>query len=395
MLLLGAGLVDMKKIDEGYASVDRLGTQLHKALVLLGHVSQYKMDRVLRAESMVRDNLVATDMAIKALRMATSYQLTFDEALERLTEEHKRTNLLPSVSNEITDLLLKAGLITKEQLGRAVKVTLETGMQMGRVLVYHRDVTSSMMRAVMTCVMLMQEEKITEEAALEALELVKNRGISAEQALFELRIYAEGSGQVAKIGELFAMAGFISESDMMECLEIHILRARQLGQVFVEQGLIDHQTMENAIILQGIMGNSGVKAYQAAEALKVARATGVSVYQALGELKPPPLPPGKPLEFRELIVYSGLISRECLEVLIGSEELSAIQIAKKILAAGYLGDRMCFPALRCHSLNREGFISNESAIEVLRRCIINDISLDESLAALGHFVPNRMQWIWH
>ncbi len=43
--------------------------------------------------------------------------------------------------------------------------------------------------------------------------------------------------------ELFAMAGFISESDLMECLELHILRGRQIGQIFIEQGLINNEIL--------------------------------------------------------------------------------------------------------------------------------------------------------
>ncbi|MCC7528628.1 MAG: hypothetical protein IT342_08910, partial [Candidatus Melainabacteria bacterium] len=246
LILTSAGIVDLCVIEQAYASVDRLDTPLHKVLVMLGNVSQFKMDRVLQAESMIRENVLSAEIAIKALRIATTQQLTFDEALAALGDEHKKTQTLPTASNEITDLLLEAGIITNEQIGRALKTSLDNGMQMGRVLVFHRDVTSLMMKAAITCCMLKQDDKICEGNALQAIRAVRSSGLSIEQVLFKLDMYHEESGQGPKLFELFAMAGFVSESDLMECLELHILRGRQIGQIFIEQGLINNEILENA-----------------------------------------------------------------------------------------------------------------------------------------------------
>lgn len=394
MLVTGAGLVDLKQIDQAYASVDRLDTPLHKVLVMLGYISQFKMDRVLCAEAMIRENALSPDMAVKALRLATAQQLTFEAALAHLTEEHRKTQVLPSASNEITDLLLKVGFINKEQIGRAVKVFLETGMQMGRVLVFQKDVSSNVMKAVLTCALMIQDEKITEEAAVQVLNVVKNTGVTIEQAMFEQGVFFEEAGQGPKIGELFAMAGFVSDSDMLECLEIHVLRGRQLGQILIEQGLVDHETMENAVTLQGMMASNSIHAFDAAKALKRAFAKKVSIYQALGELSPPAMPKAQPLTFSEVLVDSHLVDNSVLERLTEGQDLVAVQIAKKILAAGLMTDKICFTALRCWSLNKEGFLTNTDTLDVLKQCVSYNANLDEQLPSWGFFVPNRMQWIW-
>lgn len=394
MLLTGAGIADLKTIDQGYTSADRLETALHKVLVMGGFVSQYKMDRALAAETMIKQSKISTDLAIKALRLATTQQLTFEEAVSRLDDGHKKTQLLPSVTNEITDLMVNAGLVTKEKIGAAIKVSLETGMQVSRVLVFQKDVTSLIMRSVLNCCLFIQDEKLTQDAALRALDVVKRTGVSVEQALFELGLYYEEPGQPPKIGELFEMAGFVSDSDMLECLEIHVLRGRQLGQIFLEQGLVNHQTLEDAIVLQGMIGPNSIKAYHAAIALKQANAKQISVYQALAEIDPPAMPAVAPLKFDELIVNAGLMDVETMKSLIGEEELTAVQIAKRLLAAEYLGDRNCFAALRCFSLNKEGLVSNVGIAQVLKRCLISHVSLDESLRSHGYYVPTRFQWIW-
>ncbi|MBS1957827.1 MAG: hypothetical protein JST89_26865, partial [Cyanobacteria bacterium SZAS-4] len=332
--------------------------------------------------------------AIKALRIATTQQLTFDEALASLGEEHKKTQNLPSASNEITDLLLEAGVISNEQIGRALATSLETKMQMGRVLVFHREVTSQMMRAAIICALMIQEERIDMMSAIQALQAVKRTNMTIEQVLFKLDLYVEEPGQGPKLYELFAMAGFVSESDLLECLEIHVLRGRQIGQIFIEQGLITHDVLENAITLQGMIASNSIKAFHAAEALKNAHARQISIYHALGELDPPALPLVPSLSFGRLLVDAGVVCAEKLCEMQAGMELNALQVAKKMLAGGYLNDKTCVLALRAYSLNAEGFVSNKAMAEILRQCLTYNLSLTEELAKRGHFVPNRMQWIW-
>lgn len=394
LLLTGARIIDLQVIEQAYASVDRLDAPLNKVLVMLGHVSQFKMDRVLQAESMIRDNELSPDTAIKALRLATSQQLSFEDALAALGDEHKKTQLLPTLSNEITSLLLEAAVINNDQIVRALKVSLENGMQMGRVLLFHRDVTPLMMKAAIVCCMLKQEEKIDQMSALRAIELVKKTNMTIEEVLFRYDIYPEESGQGPKLYELFAMAGFISESDLMECLELHVLRGRQIGQIFIEQGLINHEVLENAIVLQGMIADNAIKAYQAAEALKNAHAKQISIYQALGELEPAVSPMAPSLSLMQLLVAANVVSQKTMESFFEGLELSSRQVAKKLLSANVLNDKNCVTALRCYSLNSEGFIGNRQCAEILRHCISYNASLDEQLADWGYFVPNRMHWIW-
>ncbi len=394
LLLTGARLIELPTLEQGYAASARLSTPLHKVLVMLGHVSQYKMDRALEAETMVNQNELSTDLAVKALRIAATQQLTFQEALASLGDEHKKTGNMPSASNEITDLLLEAGIINLEQIGRALNTSLETGMQMGRVLVFQREVPSIVMKAALTCALMIQEEKLGSFAAISAIRAVRNTLWSVDQVLYQYNLYREEPDQGPKLHELFSMAGFVSESDAMECMEIHILRGRQIGQVFIEQGFINHATLDNAMLLLSMISGNSIKAFHAADALKNAHAKQVSIYQALGELEPPAVPLQQPLTFAQTLSAGGLIDRETLDELTGGQELTARQLAKKVLCAELIDDKACTTALRCWSLNKEGFIANRACVEILKHCVTYDANLDEQLHARGHFVPNRMQWIW-
>ncbi len=394
LLLTSARLIDQPTLEQGYASSARLSTPLHKVLVMLGHVSQYKMDRALEAEDLVNQNELSTELAVKALRIAATQQLTFQQALASLGDEHKKTGNLPSASNEITDLLLEAGIISIEQIGRALNTSLETGMQMGRVLVVSREVPSLLMRAALTCALLVQEEKLGKLSAISAIRAVRNTLWSVEQVLFQYNLHRDEPDQGPKLHELFSMAGFVCESDMMECMEIHILRGRQIGQIFIEQGFITHEILDNALLLESMISGNSIKAFHAAEALKKAHTKQVSIYQALGELDPPAVPVQEAFTFAQLLSAADLVDRETLDELTGGQELTARQLAKKILTADLIDDKACTTALRAWSLNNEGFVANRATVEILKHCTQYDANLDEQLSARGHFVPNRMQWIW-
>ncbi len=240
----------------------------------------------------------------------------------------------------------------------------------------------------------LRDGKITKPQAVQALQTVGRRRISIEQALFELGLFREPPGQTVKIGELCQMSGFLGESDMLECLEIEIVKEKQFGQILLEQGHVTHQLLEAAVYLQDMVSNDTLRAYQAAEALRQVRNRDISVYQAVAELQPPPQLTGPILTMAALLEQAGVATAEQISAAADADEESSIRMGKKLLGAGLVTEPMLYTTLRCYSLLREGFLSNEQAVSVLSYCKTNAASIDEALMKLVMFVPPRMQWIW-
>jgi hypothetical protein len=393
-LLLGASIVSQPKLDEALLTAKNLNVPLARALAMLNTVSETTMKVVLEAEELVRSDKATVDLALKALRLARQNNMTMEDAIGVLNSVHKKTQTVQSIANPLTQLLLSADLINPEQLGRAVIKAKDTGMQMGRVLVLNRDLSSWMMNAALTAQLLVRDNKVTKDQAIQALLTVGRRRISIEQALFELGLYSEKAGQTVRIGELVLMAGFLSDGDMLECVEIELVKEKQFGQILLEQGLVTHDLLEAAIVLQDMVANSTVKAFQAAEALKQVKARGVSVYQAIAENYS--AAQAQPKEFlpADLLVQSGLISSSDIEKVVDVKEKSAIKVGKKVLSTGAMSEPVLYTALRTYSLYTQGFISCDQATTALKKCKDENITLDEALAKMGWNVPARMQWIW-
>jgi len=393
-LLVGTGLATPQQLEEAKKTGKSLNVSVDKALIMLKIVSDQSMGMVYDAQLLVQNGTVSIDLAVRAMRLTRQHNMGLQDAIGVLGSVHKKTGRMSTVTSPLTDLLLSCSMVSMEQIGRAVQQAQDTGLQTGRILVLNRDVSSWMMQAALNSLILARDGKITQDQARDALTAVGHRRISVEQALFELGLYVEKAGQTAKIGELIAMAGFVSETDLLECLEVELVKEKQFGQILLEQGLVTHDLLETAIVLQDMVANGTLKAWQAAEALRQVKDRQVSVYQAVAELDPPAQMPQKTISPRELIVKAKIADESQVAGLITDAESSSIKVGKKVLAAGIISEAFLYLALRTYSLYNQGFLSADQAVKALAFCKERNVSLDEALSKLGMFVPARMQWIW-
>jgi len=394
ILLTGTNTVGAEHLDEASKSAKTMNVPLERALIMLGHTSEHSLRSIMQAQELIKEGKISIDTAVKALRFAKQNHIDLEEAINVLGAVHKKTMTVATIANDLTRLLLDANMINQEQLGRTVSRASEAHMQLGHMLVINRDLSSWMMLSALNAQILVRDGKITKAQAVQALQTVGRRRVTIEQALFELGLFREPSGQTVKIGELCQMSGFLGESDMLECLEIEIVKEKQFGQILLEQGHVTQALLEAAVYLQDLVSNDSLRAYQAAEALRQVRSRQVSVYQAVAELQPPPQLTPPPMPMAELLEKAGLATAEALLSSGGEEEQSSIRLGKKLLGAGIVTEPLLYTTLRCYSMLREGFISNEQAVAILDHAHKNNVSIDDSLVKLGVHVPSRMQWIW-
>jgi hypothetical protein len=395
LLIQGTNAVAQDKLEEALRTAKNLNCPLQRALSMLGYASDHSLKSILEAQTEITEGRISLDTAVKALRFAKQNNLEFDEAVNVLTSVHRKTMVAPSITNTLTNLLLDANMITREQLGSALQRSLSSGMTIGRLLVLNRDLSSWMMIASLNALLLVRDQKIVVDDAKNGLQAVGRRRITIEQALFELGLYRETPGQSLKLGELFQMSGFLGESDMLECLEIELVKEKSFGQILLEQGLATNSLLEAAVYLQDLTASDTLRGYQAAEALRSVRTKEVSVYQAVAELQPPPQVAPPILRFTELMQKAGTCgSAESIKQIIPEDEDSSVKAGKKLLAAGLVNDVSLYTALRTYSLLREGYVTNDNGVLILQHCKANNVNVDDALIKLGLNIPSRMQWLW-
>ncbi len=392
-LLLGTGMLKKPQLEEAQKTASNLSVPIERAITMLDMLSHESLALVKEAQTYVDEGSITLDMAVRALRLARQNRMNLEDAIGVIGSVHKATAKVPTLTTPLTQLLLDCDLINTASIGRALQQALSTGMQTGRILVLNREVSSWVMTAALHALIMVREKKIPQDVAKTALKAVGMRKISIEQALFELGLYVPKGEQNLKIGELIAMAGLISESDLIECIEIQLVKEKQFGQILLEQGLVTHDVIENAIVVLDMIASSTLKSFQAAQVLKAARNQSISVYQAMAELNPPVQAPQRQISFKELLVESEMATLESIDEIIGDEK-SSIKGGKRVLAARIIDETLLFLALRSYSLYKLGFLPADDAPRVLKYCGENGLGLDETLSRLGWLIPSRMQWVW-
>ncbi len=392
-LVRSANVVDDQTLENAIAISQRLNLPLERALMQSGSFSEECMRPLLAAKQMVENNTIRLDTAINAIRLAQHDDIDFQAALKKIMAVHQKTMITPSMNNDFTELLIQSQVINQDQFGRAMQKSLQTKILVGRVLVITGDITSSLFFAALQAVLLIREKSITRGEAIDAIKLAQQKNICLEQALFEMGSFKTPAVGSLKLSELMRMAGLISESELAECMEIELFKNKSFGQVLREQGLATDELLESAMILQGSVAGGELKAYQAAEAMRLIAKENMFPESAINSVTQRARA-NEEVRLGELLIESCVLPRDAVEKTVSAAVTNNVKIGKMLLDAGLITKSMLHRALRCQSLLKYGAVSKDQAVKILACCKQKEQTLDQAITGLGLSAPTRMQWSW-
>jgi hypothetical protein len=242
-------------------------------------------------------------------------------------------------------------------------------------------------------VLLIREKSITRGEACDAIKLAQQKNICLEQALFEMGSFKTPAVGSLKLAELMRMAGLISESELAECMEIELFKNKSFGQVLREQGLATDELLESAMILQGSVAGGELKAYQAAEAMRLIAKENMFAENAINSVTQRARA-NEEVRLGELLIESCVLPRDAVERTVSAAVTNNVKIGKMLLDAGLITKSMLHRALRCQSLLKYGAVSKDQAVKILACCKQKEQTLDQAINGLGLSAPTRMQWSW-
>ncbi|HNB24695.1 MAG TPA: hypothetical protein PKZ32_19905, partial [Candidatus Melainabacteria bacterium] len=338
-LVRSANVVDHQTLENAIAISQRLNLPLERALMQSGSFSEESMRPLLAAKQMVENNSIRLDTAINAIRLAAHDDIDFQAALKKILSVHQKTMVTPSMNNDLTEILSQAGVINQDQLGRAMQKSLQTKILIGRVLVITGDISSSLFNAALQAVLLIREKGITKNEAVDGIRLAHQKNICLEQALFEMGSFKTPAVGSLKLSELMRMSGLISESELAECMEIELFKNKSFGQVLREQGLATDELLESAMMLQGSVAGGEIKAYQAAEAMRLIAKENMFPDNAIAKVMQRARK-NEEVRLGELLIEACVLTREAVESTVSQAVTNNIKIGKLLLDAGLITKSM-------------------------------------------------------
>ncbi|MBA3992002.1 MAG: hypothetical protein C0469_00650 [Cyanobacteria bacterium DS2.3.42] len=391
-IVVSAKIVGPEEASEAQATAKKLGMSLSQAILILRHATEPTLRYAMDAHEMVKSEKISVDTAIAAVITARQNECSILQALDMMGIVLDRPPPPKVETNPLTELMIDASAITMEQLGSAIAKATETGMPLTRSIIFNRYQSRRVVLEAIALLKLVREEKVERSEAVRALRMACDKRLSTWQIMFEQGIYKDCSGASLRLPELLAMSMVVSESDLMDCLEHEVLLEVPLSKLLLDAGLCTHSVLEAAMTMLDLV-QSYLKPYQAAEALRNCKIKNIGVYQAMAELNPPPQVQAELMRFGDLLVAAKVADRSVIEK-IATEGEKPVRVGKKLLDANIINDQMLYSVLRTQSLYKEGLLSSEQGIELLKMCVKTTLTVDEAIAKLGWTIPIRMQWSW-
>jgi hypothetical protein len=299
-----------------------------------------------------------------------------DEALKQLGWK-RNENIQP---NKLGELLLESGLITKETLEAALNGSLSTGLPLGRFLVLLGAISETLLSISLNAQILIRDGKVTRQRAIEGLKAARLR---LEAPLLEGTAYKLPARHTIRLGELFVLAGVVSETDLMNALEIGLVGQKPIGRVLLDMALIDERLLNAALRLQEAVSMGQIRPLQASVVLSQVHSNGVELSEAISRLAPSKHSDSDVLSLHNFLKLVGTINETDVQkaITIGVENSQIF--GRMLLVAGVIDESTLQAANRCSALLRADLLTLEQSCFAFNYCQQKMITFDEALQDLG------------
>ncbi len=385
-LLTKANILSQESLTDALSKAKERSLPLGKVLVMLGYIKQKELKAAVEAQSLINDNLLSLELAANALSMVSKNELKLPEALGQLGWQKQASR---GTSNRLGELLIEAEALDWEQLNEALKTSSQTGLPVGRVLVFRKYISNEVLLACLTAQKLIREGVINRDQAVQGLKAVRQRQIGFEESLAQSGFYRPPKKRSTPLGYILVEAGLLDQSQLMSCMEIALTSEKPIGEVFIEEKLLSRSLLKAAIRVQEMVDNGTLTNTLASQALRQIFSEGCSAVKAIAQVGVPRVEVKQRALMQELLSLAGLADPRDLEAILGPGSGASVDIEKELLLSGVLSESMLYALLRGVYLIENKFLVQEDAIMALHQCKLSNVSMDEALKELGWTVTTR------
>lgn len=228
---------------------------------------------------------------------------------------------------------------------------------------------------------LIRDGLISKDIVIQALRYARLQNVSLKQALEEQNV------QTLKmqfgVGELFVLAGFMTEGQLLSAQELELVDDKPIAQVLLECGYGSSLTIEASLRLLDMVKKGTLFEDEAAVVFKRIRhvqthAEMNEIFSNLGDNVSSNL-----IDLNELISMTGLVSDDDLEAAKPLAESNKIPLVQTLQQVGAL-DAVTVSAFKdCKSALDSGIISPEQAVIAVVYANENQTSFSETLQKFG------------
>ncbi|HEY9785866.1 MAG TPA: hypothetical protein V6D17_10725 [Candidatus Obscuribacterales bacterium] len=383
-LLLEFGLLSEESLDEAIKQAAQLGVPLGRALIISNKLTEHDVNLTVALQSIMKIWDLPLQNAKNAMEIARREKLSITEALAR--SGWKKVGELPGAVGSLGSLLLDSTLINDEQFAEAQRSSYETGLPLGRVLILKGVISHSVLAKVLELQRLIRDGNITYQNAARELQSMQSGKASVSTSLAQRQKTIVPTRKTVRLGEFLMLAGILTESDLMNALELGLEKQLTVGEAMIELGLLSKALLSSTLAIQSKVSAGELDLANAVQELR----------KAAGLTEHPPETSGagdlpSSIVIGELLRLCGLVDENQITRAIELSTKFPALIGKMLVVAGAIDEATLLAALRCQFLIRQQAITIEQGIAGLTRASKMEICLDDALDELGIPVPSRMR----
>lgn len=449
-LLVGLEFITQQELIAIMDMASHVGMPLGRALVLSGKITDAELSIALQLHNLMRTSDVSMDTAKKTFSLVCYQGMPLLDALQK-TGWTQSLNL-PKENSQLGTLLLEANMISESQLMEAQETSHKLGLPLGRILslmglISHAEIVRVVdLQSMIRMGRLSQQEAIeylkddvnaaaeeieenskapimpslitqdgfndaahigetSGEANSETLESTPNRfdegspvnppAKSKGKALLAAR---DSNSRNIRLGELLILAGLLTESDMMNAVEMSLTQGVPVGAVLMQLGLITTEQLRLALTLQESISAGAIDVQSATDTLIIEG--GNSYVEKLTEVVPDitfkrsrlteQLDAPK-IRIGDLLKQCGFVLEEEIQHSMELARDYPSVLGRMLVVNGYIDESTLLAALRCQFMVRNKLITVQQGIEAMRYAKQSKLSFDDALDELGIYRHGRLE----
>jgi hypothetical protein len=274
-LLISAGIVRADQLAIALAEARRNDRRLGEVLVYQKLATAEDLDHALQLQQLIKAGKITVEMGVQALKQAREKGRNIHAALSDMGWHDE--NAIKTV--DLSSLLVEAGIASRDQINQASWNSAKNMLPLGRNLVLAGAISPSILGSALTALVLLRDEAITREQAVEGLINAHRHKVSLEECL------SMNAGQNhVRIGELLSAAGLLTESDAMIAVENGLLNQKSIGSMLLQCRMVTPVVLDACLKLQKLIEAGSVARTPAIELLRQVAAKQLPLDQFLNEI---------------------------------------------------------------------------------------------------------------
>ena len=265
------------------------------------------------------------------------------------------------------DLLVRAGLVSQQQLDEAVKLAGSKNVHVGQMLINFRYISPRDLQAAVDAQSMLRDRTIDHNLAAGCLKIACKTGMTFAEVVRDQHA-GSSEGLSNKLGELLSESGLVTKEQLAKSMQRSQATGLPLGRILVLNGALSDPILTMALEIQVRIRDGMMTRDEALEALSAAGGTEGAEPKSEETMRMTILQPRKKgIRLGELMVLAGLLNETDVMNALELGLVNNQQIGQVLVEQGYVSEELLNAALELQKRVDEDKLMPQDAGEALAK----------------------------